>query len=192
MYHMTLCQIFTIIQKACAYPVLANGQLFLQKQLRNCPSLRNFKAGFTMQTIKCVVVGDGAVGNNELLITYTTGKYPQEYVPKVFDNYGVTVMIGGKPYTLGLFDTSGQEDYDRLRQLSYPKTNVFLVCFSIVVPASLENVREKVINHTHIHTSNYHTDSLQHSGTQRWPTFAPRLPLYLWEQNLSSEKTRRH
>ena len=31
-----------------------------------------------------------------------------------FDNYAVTVMIGGEPYTLGLFDTAGQEDYDRL------------------------------------------------------------------------------
>ena len=31
----------------------------------------------------------------------------------VFDNYAVTVMIGGEPYTLGLFDTAGQEDYDR-------------------------------------------------------------------------------
>ena len=41
---------------------------------------------------------------------------------QVFDNYAVTVMIGGEPYTLGLFDTAGQEDYDRLRPLSYPQT----------------------------------------------------------------------
>lgn len=27
---------------------------------------------------------------------------------QVFDNYAVTVMIGGEPYTLGLFDTAGQ------------------------------------------------------------------------------------
>ncbi|KAF6775228.1 hypothetical protein AHF37_05724 [Paragonimus kellicotti] len=81
-----------------------------------------------MHTIKCVVVGDGAV----------------EYVPTVFDNYAVTVMIGGEPYTLGLFDTAGQEDYDRLRPLSYPQTDVFLVCFSVANPASLENAKEKV------------------------------------------------
>ena len=53
-------------------------------------------------------------------------------------------MIGGEPYTLGLFDTAGQEDYDRLRPLSYPQTDVFLVCFSVVSPSSLENVKEKV------------------------------------------------
>jgi len=96
-----------------------------------------------MQTIKCVVVGDGAVGKTCLLISYTTNKFPSEYVPTVFDNYAVTVMIGGDPYTLGLFDTAGQEDYDRLRPLSYPQTDIFLVCFSTVSPTSYENVKEK-------------------------------------------------
>ncbi|RVD85598.1 uncharacterized protein DFL_003915 [Arthrobotrys flagrans] len=96
-------------------------------------------------TIKCVVVGDGAVGKTCLLISYTTNKFPSEYVPTVFDNYAVTVMIGDEPYTLGLFDTAGQEDYDRLRPLSYPQTDVFLVCFSVTSPASFENVKEKWI-----------------------------------------------
>ncbi|KAK3676239.1 GTPase Cdc42 [Recurvomyces mirabilis] len=103
------------------------------------------------RTMKCVVVGDGAVGKTCLLISYTTNKFPSEYVPTVFDNYAVTVMIGDEPYTLGLFDTAGQEDYDRLRPLSYPQTDVFLVCFSVTSPASFENVREKWFPEVHHH-----------------------------------------
>lgn len=52
-------------------------------------------------------------------------------------------MVEGKPYNLGLWDTAGQDDYDRLRPLSYPETNVFLICFSVVNMVSYENVRQK-------------------------------------------------
>lgn len=96
-----------------------------------------------MKPLKLVVVGDGSVGKTSMLISYTKNEFPVDYMPTVFENYDATVMVGSTPYNLSFFDTAGQEEYDRLRSISYPKTDVFLVCFSVIKPSSFENVRTK-------------------------------------------------
>ncbi|OTF76509.1 ras-like protein GTP-binding protein Rho1-like protein [Euroglyphus maynei] len=115
---------------------------------------------------KLVIVGDGACGKTCLLIVFSKDQFPEFYVPTVFENYVADIEVDGKQVSvtfgnnthththyllthylhqveLALWDTAGQEDYDRLRPLSYPDTDVILMCFSIDSPDSLENIPEK-------------------------------------------------
>jgi len=94
-------------------------------------------------TIKLVVIGDGAVGKTCLLISYAKKEFPKDYIPTVFDNYVVNITAGEQNIELGLWDTAGQEEYDRLRPLSYANANVFLLCFSVMNPTSYANVIDK-------------------------------------------------
>ncbi|KAL0483764.1 Ras-related protein Rac [Acrasis kona] len=103
--------------------------------------------------IKIVVVGDGAVGKTCMLLTYSSDEFPEEYVPTVFDNFQTNVKHEGEDITVSLWDTAGQEDYDRLRPLSYPNTDVFLVCFSTVIPTSLDHVRTRWAKELEKHAS---------------------------------------
>jgi len=103
------------------------------------------------QSAKCVVVGDGAVGKTCLLATYSKDEFPSEYVPTVFDNYETAVMIEGVCYNLNLWDTAGQEEYDKLRHLSYPETDIFIACFSLVDSDSFHNITNRWVKELREH-----------------------------------------
>ena len=65
-------------------------------------------------------------------------------VPTVFENYVTDCRVDGRNVQLALWDTAGQEDYERLRPLAYSKAHVILIGFSVDMPDSLDNVKQKV------------------------------------------------
>ncbi|CED85609.1 probable rho2-gtp binding protein rho2 [Phaffia rhodozyma] len=92
-----------------------------------------------------LTIGDGACGKTSLLCVFSLGEFPKEYEPTIFENYVAEIQLDGKPVQLALWDTAGQEEYERLRPLSYSKAHVILIAFAIDTPDSLENVSVKWI-----------------------------------------------
>ncbi|BGP20252.1 hypothetical protein JCM10213_003061 [Rhodosporidiobolus nylandii] len=94
---------------------------------------------------KLVIVGDGACGKTSLLSVFAMGEFPSEYEPTIFENYVAEIRLDGKAVQLALWDTAGQEEYERLRPLSYSASHVILIAFALDTPDSLENVTVKWI-----------------------------------------------
>eukprot|EP00033_Pygsuia_biforma_P001753 GCRY01001963.1.p1 GENE.GCRY01001963.1~~GCRY01001963.1.p1 ORF type:complete len:192 (-),score=13.20 GCRY01001963.1:257-832(-) len=94
------------------------------------------------EKLKLVVVGDGAVGKTCLFSVFKSGKFPEDYVPTVFENCATDICVDSVDYQLTLWDTAGQEDYARLRPLSYPNSDVILICYAVNSPDSLDNVKD--------------------------------------------------
>jgi len=89
-------------------------------------------------------MGNDNVGKTCMLISFTENSFPTDYMPTVFDNYSTQVNVDDKVYQLELWDTAGQDaTYDKTRQISYPQTEVFLICFSVVAPVSYNNITTK-------------------------------------------------
>ncbi|KAG8673201.1 Rho GTPase [Fusarium poae] len=109
---------------------------------------------------KLVIIGDGACGKTSLLSVFTLGYFPTVSSPTssrlvirvtnnnialLFENYVTDCRVDGKSVQLALWDTAGQEDYERLRPLAYSKAHVILIGFSVDTPDSLDNVKHKWI-----------------------------------------------
>ncbi|KAG8887547.1 Rho GTPase [Tulasnella sp. 332] len=113
---------------------------------------------------KLVVCGDGAIGKTSLCNVFTRGTFIQVYEPTVFENYVHDIVVDDQTVELSLWDTAGaddiigvqpqrslttrlgQEEFDRLRSLSYAETHVVMLCFSVDNPTSLENVESKWVD----------------------------------------------
>ena len=124
---------------------------FLLSQVTSKRFLPNECTGDQMNATKLVLVGDACVGKTALCVAYANMFTSSWCEPNVFDDYKITVEVDGKPFSLMITSTSGLEDYDRLRPLSYPHTDVVVVVFSVVHPNSYYNVTKKWIPEVKFH-----------------------------------------
>ncbi|NXB73963.1 RHOD protein, partial [Donacobius atricapilla] len=93
--------------------------------------------------VKAVIVGDGGCGKTSLLLAFAKGDFPEAYIPTVFEKYTASLQVADKPVKIHLWDTAGQEDYDRLRPLSYSDADVVLICFDVTDSNSFDNIQSK-------------------------------------------------
>ncbi|XP_069553601.1 rho-related GTP-binding protein RhoH [Brachyistius frenatus] len=101
--------------------------------------------GLAEMSVKCVLVGDSAVGKTALLVRFTSETFPDTYNPTVFENTGVEVYMDGVQISLGLWDTAGNDNFKQIRPRSYQQADVVLMCYSVANPNSLASVQRKWI-----------------------------------------------
>ena len=116
-----------------SFALAASGSVFLSSTA----------AWAAADAVKLVIVGDGGVGKTSALMSYAMNLFPGRTPPMQMDTRTVSTTVDGRRTALTLFDTIGQDAYDRLRPLSYPGTDVFIVAYSVSSPSSFGNVSGK-------------------------------------------------
>lgn len=94
--------------------------------------------------LKVVIVGDSGCGKTSLFSSYIRGSFPLAYEPTIFENHRTFVrqVQSQEVLSADLWDTAGQEEYERLRRLSYQDADVVIVAYSVDAPESLPNIHE--------------------------------------------------
>ncbi|KAF4214229.1 hypothetical protein CNMCM8980_006914 [Aspergillus fumigatiaffinis] len=116
-----------------------------QKQMAGVEHLKEFiHSAATVLSSASTITSNDKEGDDALSDRASKGVMPEVYVPTVFENYVCDVQAYGASVEVALWDTAGQEDYDRLRPLAYPDSHGVFICFAIDSPDSLDNAQEKV------------------------------------------------
>ena len=131
---------------------------------RRCRS-RPPPGGVPAVKLKVVLAGDGYCGKTSLQVAFrkdefdeadldesseqpsTSSQFDPTYRPTIFEAYETEIQLEefDVPFQLSIWDTPGQEDYERLRPLSYPHADIIVLCFAVDSPDSLDNIEDKWI-----------------------------------------------
>jgi len=102
--------------------------------------------GSTLDTpfeqISISVMGAGAVGKSALTLRYIQGQFVSNYDPTIEDAYRKQIHLDGNTLILDILDTAGQEDFEALRTQWMKKRDGFVLVFSIIRKASLDQLQE--------------------------------------------------
>merc|ERR1712183_308069 len=90
---------------------------------------------------KLCIIGDGNTGKTALLYRFKNKTFDEKYEPTIFETESHTCEYDNKKVNLSLWDTAGQEDFDRIRVLAYDKTDILLITFCVVSRSSFINVK---------------------------------------------------
>merc|ERR1719486_610157 len=91
---------------------------------------------------KIVVVGAGGVGKSGLTLQFCAGKCPKRYDPTIEDSYRKTTELDGRPVTLDILDTAGQEEYACLRAEYMTEGKGFVLVYSITDHGTFEEMNK--------------------------------------------------
>jgi len=89
---------------------------------------------------KIVVVGAGGVGKSGLTLQFCAGKCPKRYNPTIEDSYRKSTEVDGKPCTLDILDTAGQDEYASLRSEYMTEGKGFVLVYSITDEESFKQM----------------------------------------------------
>jgi len=120
------------------------------------------------------------LGKTALLSVYATGALPNEFISMVFQYYVADLDFHGRQVAFALWDTVNQDDYDRLRPLSYSNSRVILMCYAIDTPESLTSVMERASpNITSSTVTLFETDTRAWQWIPEAMYLAPKVPVLL-------------
>lgn len=100
---------------------------------------------------KVILLGDGGTGKTCFGLTLEYGQFPADYVPPTFESVTFSYVKDGVDWSLYFWDTPGNEELDRLRPLSYPQTDLFVILYSVVNLTSFDNITAKWVPEITLH-----------------------------------------
>jgi hypothetical protein len=124
-------------------PTRVNVDLFIHSFKDLFPAFSPLEKVLAMKRIKCVAVGGEDKDRVELLFAYIRGESPTtaRFIPSIFENHNK--IIEDHHILVQLWD--GPEN-DPLDALSLSNVDVFVICFSLVLPSSLKEIQNGLVS----------------------------------------------